>query len=472
MIAARPLSVRMKTIASTRSRTDSADCAAIKRTPSPLRRREPMRRAQRAVAGGEAREPALRPRQQHRADAGAGERRPELQRRQHRRRRAGQIGRVERAERAHQRRRRGQRQRARRGRDHQRLEAGLPAQAGVICAERQPHGEFAATPFAVGEQQVDQVDQRDDEHGADRSGDEEQHRPRRLGDLVLDGIEADPCAPPVRLRVLLGQAFRDRTQFQSRLLECRRRTEAANSGDPAGLARAFPESALAGDERHPDVVLRRGVDDRHRFKHADNAPRLVVERHRPADDGDIAAELAPPERVREDQCAFVAARELGRIEQATVRGADAEHAIEIPADAHRVEAARLATTGQRRRMRGVGADRRHRFRCGAPVVDIEQARGPHVGHVRAGVPQPDDAVGVRKRQWVQDRTLENRRRRQRRRHRHRERHHADTGHARMADESAPRLRGVVAPAVRRSEQPRMSDPHPQQRRQRTQRLPT
>jgi hypothetical protein len=135
--------------------------------------------------------------------------------------RAGKIGGIERAERVDQRRRGDHGDTGCGAGDDQRFEAGLPAQPGVVGAERKAHRELASPALAVGQQHVDQVDERDDEHGADGAGDQQQHRPRRLGDLVLEAGQADADAAGVALGILRHQALRDRAQLRLRLIEGR-----------------------------------------------------------------------------------------------------------------------------------------------------------------------------------------------------------------------------------------------------------
>jgi len=199
-------------------------------------------------------------------------------------------------------------------RQHQALGQQLPDDAAGRGAERLPHRDLRAAAGAAREQQVGEVDARDQQDAAD-GGEQHQQRAARVADQGVELRRDADAALPVVDRELAGERRLDDVEVGLRRLHRRRRAQASDRLEEVRAALlgyrrvAGVLDARVHGERDPD--LRRRKLDRElkgRRHHADNRVRPRVERDRPARDIRRGRELRTPERVADH--GNVAARPL------------------------------------------------------------------------------------------------------------------------------------------------------------------
>ena len=219
-------------------------------------------------------------------------------------------------------------------------------------AERRADGELAVPPQQARERQVRHVGARDQQHQAGRPEQDQQHRPGIPRHLFAHagGRRREAGAGPIGGLVVRGEAPADDVDVGRRPLAGDARLQPAEDVQDREHARVLIDPALgrgakrARRRRHVDVVLLRVV--RHVRQHADDGVRPVVHLEHLPDDVPVAAELALPVRVADDQHRRRARLVVVGHERAAEDRLDAEDAEEVRRDHAGVDAIGLAALQQ------------------------------------------------------------------------------------------------------------------------------
>ena len=189
--------------------------------------------------------------------------------------------------------------------------------------ERGAHREFARSRLRTAENEVGDVDARDEQHGGHRGGEQLEHRLHRPHDRLAHRLDARRDAL-VRLGILRLDQLRGRRDVARGLRERRARLELRRGARPHRAAIRH-DRVGKDDERREQIDRRAWIDVCVARQHADHLHPVVVEGDHAADQRPVAAELAHPEIVCEHG-------DLGRVElritrrqKPAERDAQAEH---------------------------------------------------------------------------------------------------------------------------------------------------
>ena len=183
----------------------------------------------------------------------------------------------------------------------------LPRESRPAGAECQPNGDLALSGGAAREQQVRDVDARDEQNERDRDRDHEQAISRGAHHLILQRDRAQ--SPSLRCRRCVAIGVRraptrgDGVEVGVRC--CRSRTCGAAQHDGDDLVAARIAARRLERRRNPEVgalaqKLERRVGKADVGRHdADDRSRKSGDGHRAPDNRGIAAEASRPERVAE-----------------------------------------------------------------------------------------------------------------------------------------------------------------------------
>jgi hypothetical protein len=216
----------------------------------------------------------------------------------------------------------------------QELADDLPARR----AHREPDGDLSPAARGAGQQQPGDVGAAGEKHHQRRRPQQPQRAPKVARDVARERIDLDPVTvlgKLAALRVAGGLDGGDVARHADFGLGRRHAVLQAREDRQHHVVAAPLEAIRREDERGPK--LGRGREPEGRRRHADNAVRLVVQNHRAADGGRIAAEGRPPQAVRQNHALPVLRRE-----KAPRRGLLAENPEEIRRDSPPQQAGRLA----------------------------------------------------------------------------------------------------------------------------------
>ena len=231
------------------------------------------------------------------------------------------------------------------GREHDGLHESLAHQPRPAGAERHLDRRLSRTCGRTGQQQVGDVRARHKQDERDERDEQFQSPSNVRGRLHLR--ERKHLRPPVvvNLRIAGSQTPDRRLQFATR------RVGGHAPAQPAEYPQIVTRTGAARRariERQPDARI--DGESETRRHDADHRPRPAIEPDRPSDDGVIAAEAPPPERIADDS-------DIGRTR------------LKIGGGEH--PAAGRANLKQRE---GVGGDERRLepFRLGAVAADVDR----------------------------------------------------------------------------------------------------
>ncbi len=211
-----------------------------------------------------------------------------------------------------------------------------PAAAADGCAD----AELVGARRAPVQEQDGQIDARDEQEKADRSGEHRERRRHVLDDAIGERGELHIGAF-IGLRVLECQRGGDRLHLRSRGGHADARFQTAKRVEIRAAAAALHPAIVRRDlPIEQQVHVRRRHESKVRRQHADHGEGSA-ERDRPADRRGVAAELAHPEAVADDGGRDRIRTRVGLVEEAPAERRHAEHLKEA-----RRDASRFKTTGE------------------------------------------------------------------------------------------------------------------------------
>ena len=191
----------------------------------------------------------------------------------------------------------------------------LPDQLSTTRANRASDGELLAPRRAAHEQEIRDVDARDQEDHRDRAEQHEQRAPDIAHVVVLQRKHQHVPAGAA-LRVALRDVSGDGVDVRPRPLH---RNAWLEASDARQIVTAHTEALFRGEgHRHPHLgLLRRELEPG--GHHAHDGDRLLVETHHPANRIGATAEAPLPRAIREQGHRRRARRVVGVRQAATAR---------------------------------------------------------------------------------------------------------------------------------------------------------
>ena len=211
-------------------------------------------------------------------------------------------------------------------------------------ADRRAQGHFALAHGRTREQEVRDVDARDEQQQADRAEQRVQRGPEEADDFVCERHGERRPAFVGRRKLPLDTRVK-RSQLGVGLFERDAGLQARDRFDEmraAAVLGEIPDESLV----HVDA----GWKVEARSRDAQHGVELPVQLHRPSDDVRVAAVSRAPQTIADDDRALAGDMERLRAEAGSERRPDAQHAEEIRAhfdgaDAHGILAARRTGSG-------------------------------------------------------------------------------------------------------------------------------
>jgi hypothetical protein len=200
------------------------------------------------------------------------------------------------------------------GSQKRRLDGQLARDRAAAGAERHPQGDFALAVDRAGQQQLADVDARDEQHDADRREQQKERGPGGPDDGFLRGLGAE-CASRLRdkrrlragggLQTRRDQPLADHFQIRGRARDVHARLEAPDAEhdrtrrmQSARHRKLRDRNEHVGAEEVPVAGHRVGIE--RRCNDANHRERHAVQCHRLADGGVASVEAALPRLVRDD----------------------------------------------------------------------------------------------------------------------------------------------------------------------------
>ena len=336
-------------------------------------------------------------------------------------------------------------------RQRHRLDDELARDAEPARAERSAHAQLLLARADAREHQVRDVRARDQQHERDHRLQQPERGTEIPDPLVAQRLGApeevaglEPLRKAARTLVAqateaLGVVLHDAVHLRVELFDRRAGREAADGFGKLVAALVVRELLVGERERHPE--LRARVREHEAFgHHAEHAVVLAVQAHVRADDSRVARELALPRAVR-DHGHLVAARlRLFIRERAAERGLRAQRAPQRRRRLQADEALRRARRGEVEALARVHREvlERRRLRLAVEVVRDRRARVVEA-HLRVVVVHLHEPLAVVVRQRLEQQPVDDREDRRVRADAERER--------RDGGDEEPRLREQAAQAV-------------------------
>ena len=265
------------------------------------------------------------------------------------------------------------------------------------------------------EQQIGDVRAPDEQHQTDAAEQKQQRSTDIAGDTVGEWKHAH--VPVARRRVVRGilpsQRLHEHIDAALRVGDGdagREPTDRARKESRARLDRGLVERRAAKPERRPDLgsalfarVARRLKASRH---HADDAIRIGIELHDPADDSGIGAEHSLPQAVADDRLLVEPGSRIARVERVAEPRSHAEQVEVVRRDDEQADALRAGQSAEvvvvEPARRDVGED------AGAFQIVPLRNRHADVARADAGIVVHDahELLGVRVRQRPQQRRVD------------------------------------------------------------------
>jgi hypothetical protein len=249
----------------------------------------------------------------------------------------------------------------------------LADQPAPARAERVAHRDLAGPGLRAREQEVGDVDDRDQQDEQHRALQQPQGRRERSDQIGVERtrLGADDHRRQAPGRDQLVQQVGPRPGLRDELGAERRERRAR--GEPRDDAEAEARAEVLGEVEvgwRPDLrTLREAEAARH---HADHGDRPRVEVELLADELRVAAEPALPDLVAEDDDLWIAGLILLVVEPAAERGAHAEQRRQRAGRVGYLDADRPIATGERRRALSPGRDRRARLAAPLQILEASQ----------------------------------------------------------------------------------------------------
>ena len=288
-------------------------------------------------------------------------------------------------------------------REHHAFRQQLAHQAPAPGAEGGAHRDFARSRRRAREQQVRDVDARDQQHEADRAEQDPERPLIGLRHRVQQRLHADRIAGDPRGKAA-GDVLLDPIEV---LLRLRDRHTVAQPGHGADVVRAalvVGVGLLRERERHPQLGVVRKVESR--GHHAGDFIALAFQRDRAADDTWIAAVDATPHAVADEHDRPRPRTHVVFGETPAEQRLHAQRRQHLRVDRHAVQAQRLERAGQGQRLLVVAAERLERSILRLPVAEIRRRDGG--GPAARQFVHVHDARGVAVRQRLQEHLLDHR----------------------------------------------------------------
>ena len=294
------------------------------------------------------------------------------------------------------------------GRDDHALGQELAQQASGPPAHCGADRELLLAPRVAGQHEVGDVDagdEEDEDHGAPQ---QEQHRAHRCDLTRLQGDDARADAG-VGARMVGGEPGRDGVHLG---LGLGQGDGGAGPGDHLPPAAVSNVALVLGDGLGEEdvavasTVLEAELEGRREDPH--DRVRLVVQHQRPADDGGVAVEAAPPELVRHDDHAAARPVLVGH-ERAPAGGNGTERLEEPFRDLPPVEHLGRVGAGEVDRPRVEGGDVLEARRLLAPVEEVRGGDlGGPVAVLGVRLPQRDETLRLGKGRRLQQHRVDHR----------------------------------------------------------------
>ena len=286
--------------------------------------------------------------------------------------------------------------------EHDALGQELLHEPPASGAERRPHGHLARAAVRPREQEVGDVDARDEQHERDRAEQDQQRRPDAAHDPILQ-THRGHHAILVGARKVARETLGHDGHRAIRAVEADRWFQPGNRADPLRTARVVGDVRGLEDQRPPVVGTQRHVQIRRRD--ADDRERLAVHPQRRADQIRPRAELAAPQPVAEDDDGRAAVSAVGVDEPAPQAWHDTEDVEERRRDVGAVDELRIARA---REVRGRWGDGRRAGEDAALCRDVQvvRRRKRHRQASVAAVEQLHETSGLVIRQRPQQHTVD------------------------------------------------------------------
>ncbi len=200
------------------------------------------------------------------------------------------------------------------------LDQKLAYQSPPAAADGRSNAELLSARRTLVQQQRCEIDARDQQQQRDRTG-EHGHRRRDLTDDAIGERHQVHGTRRVVLRIFLRQCRLDRLHFGPRGRRCHVWLQSTDRKQRRPRAAALHPAIVRGHlrlEEHVDV--RRCQVAKSWRQHADDRERIAVEHHRSTDRFGLAAKLAHPERVADNDGPGGTGASVGGIEEPAAEG--------------------------------------------------------------------------------------------------------------------------------------------------------
>ena len=210
-------------------------------------------------------------------------------------------------------------------------------------AERGADSHLPSAAVGPRQQQVGDVDARDQQHERDRTKEDQQRRADPAYDPILQ-TDRGHRAVLVGARIIAGEAIGDGRHRCLRLIQRHPISQSGDAPDPLRAARIVGDVARLEDERPPEC--RPGGDVQIGRRDTDDGEGLAVEPQGRSDDVGPRTELPAPQPIAEYDHLGAAALAVGVDQSAAQPRHHAEHVEERRRDVGAVDQLRIAGTGQ------------------------------------------------------------------------------------------------------------------------------